>query len=132
MFGSNDIKQNTQVSDVVDNISDITETIEKDCEATVVIVLVEPRCYPDGCPVSESQYRKIQRAINRKLERELPDNDFLHFNSSMYQQELAGDGVHFTAEGKELIVEQIIECIQEHMPEGNDDESEDSDEELDY
>ena len=125
-IGSNDIKQNTHISDVVENIIDIKESIEEECGATVVIILVEPRSYPDDYPVNESRYKKIQRGINRKLERELPDTEFIKFNTSMYRQELSDDGVHFTAESKELIEERIINCIEEHLPEGD---SEDSDEE---
>ena len=122
-IGSNDIQQNTHVSDVVDNIIDIKESIEEECGATVVIILIEPRCYPDDYPVDEARYRKIQKSINRKLERVLPDTEFIQFNTSMYQQELAEDGVHFSEEGKELIEDRIRSCIEEHLSDANSDDS---------
>ena len=127
-LGSNDIKQNTHVSDVVDNITEIKESIEEECGAEVVIILVEPRSYPDDYPVNETRYKKIQRAINKKLERELPDTRFLQFNTQMYQTELSSDGVHFTAEGQELIEDKIRDCIEDFV---NDGSSDDSDEESD-
>ena len=127
-LGSNDIYNGTHVSEVVDNITNIKESIEEECGAEVVIILVEPRCYNDDHPVSETKYRKLQKGINRKLERELPDTEFIQFNTSTYQQELSSDGVHFSDYGKELIRDRIITCIEEHLPEGS---SEDSEEESD-
>ena len=114
-LGSNDIDQNTDISEVVKNIIQIKSQIEKECKAVVAIILVEPRCYPNDHPVSKDQYKKIQKGINRKLERALPNTQFLQFNTFVYEKELARDGVHFSEEGKEMIKDKISECIEQHM-----------------
>ena len=74
-LGSNDIEEDTSVGEVVENIVNIKESIEEDCGATVVIILVEPRMYPDDYPVTQSRYSKIQRGINRKLKKKLPQTN---------------------------------------------------------
>ena len=127
-LGSNDIMQDTNVWEVVNDIIGIKESIEEETGATVVIILVEPRCYPDDEPVDEAQYRKIQKSINRKLERELSETEFIRFNLPLYEQELAEDGVHFTSYGKELIEEKISDCIESFV---ENHETDDSDVESD-
>ena len=60
-----------------------------------ILILVEPREYPDEDPISHEDYAKIQKAVNKKLRKASYSN--IHFNSTAYQAELAEDGVHFTS-----------------------------------
>ena len=114
-LGSNDIVGNTNVSEVTDNILIIKEKIEEECGARVIIVLVEPRCYPNDHPVHQTQYTKIQRGINRKLEKKLPQTHFIKFNLPKYQQFLSFDGVHFTSEGRKEIEKVIVDNVKDYL-----------------
>lgn len=114
-LGSNDIEINSNVAEIVNNLIHIKESIEKECGAKVIITLLEPRCYPNDYPVHQTQYAKIQKGVNRKLERKLPQTHFIKVNTPCFQQLLSHDGVHFTFEGRQLIENIIKENIADYL-----------------
>lgn len=54
-IGSNDIKVDTVVQDLADEMINIVYTLEEKCEAETIPVLLEPRFYPSEYPVDNSQ-----------------------------------------------------------------------------
>jgi len=101
-LGSNDIREDSVPQEIVNDLVEVVESIEESCGAIVKVCLVEPRFYPGEDYMTHETYKKVQRSINRKLQRRL-SNDFLHFNSHSWINSLSGDGVHWDAEGKQLI-----------------------------
>ena len=65
-LGSNDIDNETRPRDIANNIIEVIESIEENCQAVVWICLVEPRFYTDGF-MTEEDYRKVQRKIYKIL-----------------------------------------------------------------
>lgn len=106
-LGSNDIESDTIPEEVVKDILEIVNSIEDNCGSTVYPVQVEPRFYSDDYPVSHDWYKKVQRAINRKLKRRLKGKCFIHFNTAYWVEHLAADGVHWDSEGKECVRDRL-------------------------
>lgn len=131
-LGSNDIDQDTQSQSLVTNIIEIVEAIEDSCDSTVYPIQIEPRSYPDEYIVSNDSYKKVQRAVNRKLKRCLKGKCFIHFNTAFYVEHLAADGVHWDEEGKQHVrdrLEYYIESIvNENVKSDKFDESDSSQE----
>lgn len=109
--GSNDIVDGISPVGLADVIVEIVQRIEVTCGAIVIVCLVEPRLYPAGIPVDHTSYRKIQRAVNKHLQRKL-SNRFVQFNTNSYVTELARDGVHFTQAGRNLIRDRIEKAVR--------------------
>lgn len=111
-LGSNDITEDTVVKELYEDISEVVYAIEDNCEADVIITLVEPRFYPDETPVSHETYAKIQKGVNRRLKRSLSDREFINFNSSYWVNYLDSDGVHFDYEGKRKVKKKLIRNLK--------------------
>ena len=88
----------------------------------MITTLVEPRFYPNETPVTHDYYKKTQKSVNRDLKRRLKNRKFLNFNAPWWVDKLAGDGVHFDAEGKAYVRKRIVETIGNVL---GDEESED-------
>ena len=112
-LGSNDIDYETNPQTIADNIIEIVEQIEEDCGAVVWVCLVEPRFYQDDFMTHED-YRKVQRSVNRKLQRKL-SNEFIHFNSNSWVDALNSGGVHWSSEGKARVKQKIKNAIRHFM-----------------
>ena len=113
-LGSNDINKNSNPQEIANNIIQIVEQIEKDCQAVVRVCLVEPRFYPNEEYMTDEDYRKVQSSVNRKLQRRLA-NEFIHFNSSSWVEELSGDGVHWNDTGKFKVTNKLRRAIKHFM-----------------
>ena len=122
-LGSNDIREDTVVKNIVDNLCTIVYEIEEKCSAQVIIVLVEPRFYPFEYPVSHFTYGKAQKGINRQLRRRLKNRSFIRYTSAFWKNHLAEDGVHFDAFGKNKIKGNLIDIMRRKV-EGKKDKEE--------
>ena len=111
-LGSNDIDNETRPRDIAENIIEVVESIEENCNAVVWICLVEPRFYADGF-MTEEDYRKVQRKINKILKEE--GNQVIHFNSSSWVDYLDSDGVHWNAEGRQRVKSKLKKAIKNFM-----------------
>lgn len=111
-LGSNDIREDTVVKTVVDDICKVVYEIEEKCSAQVIIILVEPRFYPFENPVSHFTYTRVQKGINRQLKRRLKNRNFIRYNSPFWANHLARDGVHFDDFGKRHIMGNLIEVVR--------------------
>lgn len=114
-IGSNDVTENTSTEKIINNIVKIVEAIEDRCEAIVQVVLLEPRVYPNGVPVSETTYMKVQKAVNRRLKKVLAGIRFHHFISRLYRDQLAEDGVHFKEKGRKLVRSLFTKVISDEV-----------------
>ena len=120
-LGSNDIENDSHPADIAETIGDIVEQIENNCNAIVHVCLVEPRFYPEEEYMTHGKYGKIQRAVNKKLRRNL-GNVFIQFNSVNWVEEISEDGVHFTELGKERIKKKLRKDIKQFMEDDSDSE----------
>ena len=117
-LGSNDIDNETRPRDIANNIIEVIESIEENCQAVVWICLVEPRFYTDGF-MTEEDYRKVQRKINKILKEQ--GNQVLHFNSASWTDYLASDGVHWDEEGQEKVRRKLKRTIRHFMEDSDSD-----------
>ena len=111
-IGSNDIDNETRPKDIAENIIEVIQSIEQNCEAVVYICLVEPRFYASGF-MSEEDYRKVQRKINKILKEQ--GNQVIQFNSSSWVEYLGSDGVHWNEEGRERVKSKLRKTIRNFM-----------------
>lgn len=113
-IGSNDIEQHSVPAEITNNIVGIVQTIEEATNAIVWVVKLEHRFYQEGGPVTQTDYRKIQRGVNKKLESRL-SNRLINFNSEMWVELMGEDGVHWSQEGKQRIRKRFRKLIREFM-----------------
>lgn len=111
-LGSNDIDNVKRPRDIANNIIEVIQSIEQNCQAIVYICLVEPRFYTNGF-MSEEDYRKVQRKINKILKEQ--GNQVIHFNSSSWVEYLDSDGIHWTNEGRERVKSKLKKAIRNFM-----------------
>ena len=64
--------------------------------------------------MSHQGYRKVQRAIIRKLQNRLP-NQLIHFNSESWVESLAEDGINWSTEGKQRVKSKLKKTIRNFM-----------------
>ena len=117
-LGSNDIDGETSPNEIAENIKEIIEEIEQECQAVVWICLVEPRFYTNGF-MSDEDYRRAQRRINRVL-KEL-GNQVIQFNGQQWIEALNSGGVHWTAEGKKRVKNKLRKAIKHFMEDSDSD-----------
>ena len=118
-LGSNDIENDSHPADIAEKIENIVNNIEDSCRAIVHICLVEPRFYPGEEYMTHEKYGKIQRAVNKKLRRNLA-NVFIQFNSGNWVNDISEDGVHFTAEGQQRVEHKLRKDIKRFMEDDSD------------
>ena len=111
-LGSNDIDNVKRPRYIANNILEVVQSIEDNCQALVYICLVEPRFYANGF-MSEVEYRKVQRKINKILKDQ--GNQTIHFNSKNWVEELGTDGVHWNNEGRERVKSKLTKAIKNFM-----------------
>ena len=109
-LGSNDIEVDTDPNELFEEIKEVYETIANDCGAVVHVCLIEPRFYPGASPIDSDGYRKIQNSVNKKIKRKLTTRT-THFTASNFVEALSGDGVHWNAEGKEMVRDKLESVI---------------------
>ena len=111
-LGSNDITQHTEQADLTNRMIEVIHKIEHECGSTVVFVSIENREYPsDNGPVSNQSYRRLQRAINRKLPRIGYRKLLVDLPKQFHQ---AHDGIHMTPESQERVKQRIVELIEQY------------------
>ena len=69
-LGSNDVRDNCNINDIVGQVKTVVEALEKTCGADVRFCLLEPRLterqFP--CRIDQESYIKVAKAVNRKLQ----------------------------------------------------------------
>ena len=71
--------------------------------------------------MTHERYGKIQRAVNKKLRRNL-SNMFIQFNSGNWINEISSDGVHFTEEGQQRVENKLRKDIKRFMEDDSESE----------
>lgn len=104
-IGSNDVKEDTSVRDLVLQILNIIVEVRRLCGAHVIFVSLEDRRYGERNRfIPPHRYRTVREAINKRVRqwaRSQPKVEVPGWSSNTFQ--LARDGVHFTADTKERI-----------------------------
>ena len=111
-LGSNDIDNVKRPREIANNIIEVIHSIEENCQALVYVCLVEPRFYANGF-MSEEDYRKVQRKINKILKEQ--GNQLIHFNSKSWVDDFGYDGVHWNNEGRERVKGKLRKTIKNFM-----------------
>ena len=104
-IGSNDVKENTSVRELVLQIINLIVEVQHSCGAQVIFICLEDRRYGEGNRfIPPRRYRTVRDAINKRVRhwaRSQPEVQVPGWSSNTF--ELASDGVHFTTETKERI-----------------------------
>merc|ERR1711980_35486 len=95
-LGSNDITPEVEAYEITNNIKAIVQQL-KQCATKVALVLIEPRkiINPPQGKVDQGTYDRVARSVNRKLQRDLRECDFLRYDALFYKRNLKPDGVHW-------------------------------------
>lgn len=115
MIGGNDIEENTSVDELFGNLMSIYNAFT-DKGITCVMCTIEPRVYPNNHPhyVDAETYKKISRAINRRLQRALKGHVILLGGNTFPMEVRIMDGIHPTFEGRERIWNKVSKAISQH------------------
>lgn len=115
-LGSNDVKQNSIVREIVLDIKRIVVALEANCEAEVRICLLEPRrpSLRGMFNVDDKTYVKISKSVNRSLYRTvMKGKSCIGFCAKPYWEGLTWNGIHFNKKAREHIHAQLASCINE-------------------
>ena len=100
------------MADLAGGIKEIVDLIKGACESEVAITLIEPRNLPRGGYLGARVYDTIRQAVNRRLQRILRQQDFIHFNARPFQRDLRRDGVHWNRRGVLFVGQKFRNYIQ--------------------
>ena len=110
-LGSNDITVSCKPAEIISELNKFAQEVQTRCNTKVVIIEVETRCYTTSRHyVDPTVYLHIRRAINRKLHLR-KKHTLLSFGALKFR--LASDGVHFTADSRQLIHDKFLKTINE-------------------
>ena len=111
-LGSNDVSPDVEAYEITENIKAIVNKL-KQCARKVTIVLLEPRVITNAPPGRPDQgtYNRVVRSVNRKLQRDLREHDFINFSAPYFRQHLKPDGVHWNSEGKAKVKRDLLRYI---------------------
>ena len=116
-IGSNDVKEETSVRELVLQIINLIVEVRNSCGAQVIFISLENRQYGEGNRfIPPHRYRTVREAINKRLRqwaRSQPEVHVPGWSSNTF--ELASDGVHFTAETKERIKRVLKHFITQRL-----------------
>ena len=110
-IGSNDIDPDTAPWPLAKKILEIAQVIKVNCESEVIIVEIENRENTSRSRITNEQYKKVKRGVNRHL---LKDKVFLSINFGATFFTLARDGVHFETEAKDLVRQKFVRNIRKY------------------
>ena len=109
-LGSNDITESCVPAQIVQELNHFAQQVETRCNTKVVLVEIETRCYTSSRHyVHPERYLHIRRHINKKLHLQ-KRYTLLSFGALKF--ELASDGVHFTAQSRQLIREKFFAVVE--------------------
>jgi len=109
------------------NLRNIVERIRKETKATVLFATTTPilderaakaraKAEYELLEASVEQYNGIAKKVMQDLK--VPVNDLHGLCADLGRREklLSGDGVHFTAEGREMLAKAVAAFIEKHLP----------------
>ena len=103
-------------SELAQDIREVVSAIERECESQVIVTLIEPRIkFRRAAAVTQDDYRVVAESVNRRLKTSLREHVFFNFTAPLYRSHLADDGVHFNAEGQQLIVQYIHRKVAQEV-----------------
>ncbi len=111
-IGSNDINGDANPVEIYNDIKEIYQEIETNCQSVVYICQVEPRTQARDIPADI--YKRIQYGINNRIKRSLKTPN-IHFNNVSFVEELSDDGVHWSGTGRVRVESKFKKVIKEFI-----------------